>query len=608
MTANQPQVEVIRDEKRRRVIAALGIHPALAGLAGILMTTSVVISGLKAFAGLPVGWWWVLGAFAGGVILFLGILRMGVGLTVTPESMRAAFDGAGWAQSGCLTYRLQDYWRRTRLAPGLWRFYIREASNAISFTVESKWLHETAINTLKQYEPFDKEFIENTLGGDRLEYRFTKRWGVDAYESSYVARGMSGLRLVVPYHGTEHHVAVIGDFSEHLPAMKLAYEEFIRRAEFRPIPTTLSHAFENTVLTGMPPGYATSMANATEQRWELRAPNLSARITLKSIGRALPTALVEEDLRRHAPDSIRPAIPNEVKSFQIKESGAAGFVSYGCRGPASGDAAARHLFVAAFDLPQGTRFVLSLEEIEKADESYYSGIHYVQAMFDVIATMREHSECDQAIALDDEASTPAPVVDAIRHARETQATKLLLDEHDLEVFPEEICSLSKLRELWLRKNRIRSLPESIGQLDNLEVLHVSGNLLTCLPGSITRLTRLRVLGVSTNQLSDWPDHMGDMEALEEIHAGGNRLSTLPASLGRLPHLRKLNVSNNCLCALPPELRDCRALTYLYLHGNPALGLSATDLGPSWTEVGQGVPPKSPRAIVNGWLRSGNAAR
>ncbi|MFC1805409.1 hypothetical protein ACFL09_00320 [Planctomycetota bacterium] len=296
----------------------------------------------------------------------------------------------------------------------MWRIYISELSNTVSFTIESGWLYRSEINTLDQYEPYDKQFIEEQLGGRRLEYRVTKRWGVDAYESSYIAKGMSGLRLVVPYHGTEHHIMVIGYLPEHLPVMKLAYEEFIRHAELRAAPTTLVDAFDSTLKIGMLTGYRRTYSTPGEEHWELSASNLCARMTLALVGRGTAGDLTKEDLGALVPESLKAEIPNEASEFNIRESGAAGLFSYRPYDSTRGDADARHWFAAIFNLPLGTRLCICLEEMEKTDASYYSGFHYVQAMFDVIATIRECPEGDDVISFQEESTAASAAMDAGR--------------------------------------------------------------------------------------------------------------------------------------------------------------------------------------------------
>jgi Leucine-rich repeat (LRR) protein len=57
----------------------------------------------------------------------------------------------------------------------------------------------------------------------------------------------------------------------------------------------------------------------------------------------------------------------------------------------------------------------------------------------------------------------------------------------------------------LHNNRISSLPESIGNLNQLKVLRINNNLLTLLPSSVSKLILLENLDVSNNSLYTLPD-------------------------------------------------------------------------------------------------------
>lgn len=55
-----------------------------------------------------------------------------------------------------------------------------------------------------------------------------------------------------------------------------------------------------------------------------------------------------------------------------------------------------------------------------------------------------------------------------------------------------------LRELYVSNNRLKTLPNSIGQLKNLRLLNLSDNLLKILPSSLGQLTKLTSIDVSRN--------------------------------------------------------------------------------------------------------------
>lgn len=79
-----------------------------------------------------------------------------------------------------------------------------------------------------------------------------------------------------------------------------------------------------------------------------------------------------------------------------------------------------------------------------------------------------------------------------------------------------------LQELWLKENRLESLPEEIGDCVRLKRLWLDDNRLQALPESITRLA-----------------------CLQELYVPHNRLTALPAGLVSMPALRKLCAAHLC---------------------------------------------------------------
>lgn len=103
--------------------------------------------------------------------------------------------------------------------------------------------------------------------------------------------------------------------------------------------------------------------------------------------------------------------------------------------------------------------------------------------------------------------------------------------------PDEFCSLSSLKELFVRGSAIEHLPEDFGALGQLEALFLQYGKLRDLPGSIGRLARLQRLVLP-----------------------GNALATLPECVGHLPALNLLNVEKNPFVSLPASLKKIKKVT------------------------------------------------
>ncbi|HEY4383811.1 MAG TPA: leucine-rich repeat domain-containing protein, partial [Ktedonobacteraceae bacterium] len=107
--------------------------------------------------------------------------------------------------------------------------------------------------------------------------------------------------------------------------------------------------------------------------------------------------------------------------------------------------------------------------------------------------------------------------------------------------------------LIIRYAGLASLPDSLGQLSNLQVLDVTGNLLTSLPASIGNLHKLKKLYLDANLLTSLPETLGNLWHLEELHVDENRLTSLPETIEQLTNLKILNTYNNRLITIPAGL-------------------------------------------------------
>lgn len=126
----------------------------------------------------------------------------------------------------------------------------------------------------------------------------------------------------------------------------------------------------------------------------------------------------------------------------------------------------------------------------------------------------------------------------------------------------------RAKELGLRNMGLTELPESLGQLAQLQWLNVGDNNLGEIPSVIRRLTGLRRLFVYHNGLQFIPDWISELSYLETVSITGNDLSELPKSFSELKNLRHLllaasDFGGNPLKELPNWIGNLTQLTRLW---------------------------------------------
>ncbi|MDE5087098.1 MAG: leucine-rich repeat domain-containing protein [Trichodesmium sp. St16_bin2-tuft] len=147
-------------------------------------------------------------------------------------------------------------------------------------------------------------------------------------------------------------------------------------------------------------------------------------------------------------------------------------------------------------------------------------------------------------------------------------TGLYLQKNQLISLPESITTISNLTELILYRNQLTSLPESIGKLSNLTELYLDDNQLTSMPESIIKLSNLTQLYLGNNQLTSLPASITKLSNLTGLYLDDNQLTSLPESIIKLSNLTRLSLGNNQLKSLPESIGKLSNLTTVILHNNP----------------------------------------
>ena len=131
--------------------------------------------------------------------------------------------------------------------------------------------------------------------------------------------------------------------------------------------------------------------------------------------------------------------------------------------------------------------------------------------------------------------------------KEMQTLEVLsLNYCNLDTVPDFIRNLKNLHYLDLSNNHISNLPNWMSEMkDNLRNLQLEYNMITSLPDCLSELTNLQTLDLFGNGLTTLPESLGNVEGLESLNLLGNRISGyLPEWISNLTNLRVLWLGYN----------------------------------------------------------------
>ncbi|MDG1733229.1 MAG: leucine-rich repeat-containing protein kinase family protein [Thalassotalea sp.] len=151
-----------------------------------------------------------------------------------------------------------------------------------------------------------------------------------------------------------------------------------------------------------------------------------------------------------------------------------------------------------------------------------------------------------------------------------------LSNNQLSELPDEFSCLKRLKILFLSQNNFRQFPEILKHCPNLEMIGFKSNKITTVAeNSLPEKTRWLIL--TDNKISALPDSMGDLGNLQKLMLAGNRISSLPESMAKCKNLELIRLSENRLSQLPNWLLQLPKLAWLAFSGNPISAYPETNV-------------------------------
>lgn len=161
-----------------------------------------------------------------------------------------------------------------------------------------------------------------------------------------------------------------------------------------------------------------------------------------------------------------------------------------------------------------------------------------------------------------------------------------------------------VRMILNRNNLVGTIPPELGDLEDLEILHLGTNNLTGeIPSEIGNLVNLNLLYLMFNSLSgEMPSELGNLTHLTGLRFSRNELSSrIPPEFGNLSNIVMIDLSHNSLTgSIPPQLGNLSNLYELNLLANQLSGEIPAELGLLkniaslylWSnELSGGIPPE-----------------
>ncbi|BFO66733.1 leucine-rich repeat domain-containing protein [Chryseobacterium sp. KCF3-3] len=142
--------------------------------------------------------------------------------------------------------------------------------------------------------------------------------------------------------------------------------------------------------------------------------------------------------------------------------------------------------------------------------------------------------------------------------------QLVLTETDS--IPKWITKFDKLKILYVSnyQKKIKTIPNDIGKLKNLEQIDLPRNSISYIPMSLFNLIKLKRLNLEENLLANLPSDIKKLKKITILSLGNNPISILPNEICSLDSLKMLPIENTNISELPNCLNNLKLLERIYI--------------------------------------------
>lgn len=141
--------------------------------------------------------------------------------------------------------------------------------------------------------------------------------------------------------------------------------------------------------------------------------------------------------------------------------------------------------------------------------------------------------------------------------------RMWLKNNKLSTLPARVQDMKALRSIWLSNNLFENIPVLPKTVKNI---YIDNNFINNING-VEKFTLLETLKIDCCKLESITDEIGQCTKLITLEAHKNNISSVSICIGNLSKLKTLSLHSNLITKLPEEIGNLNELSYFSLHFN-----------------------------------------